>query len=125
MFVIDSIGFWNTAVPVLLLAGLAVLIPRLVVDRQTRSHGKVVHGITLSAAFLLAIGFFVSIAVTELRGFEVVGHFEIDPLRATWVHLRLSLMAGIIWVPILGLVWFSYAQGVEAGRGQDQVLEDR
>jgi len=123
MFVIDSIGFWNTAVPVLLLAGLAVLLPRVLVDRETRSHGKVLHGIMLSAAFLLAIGFLISIALTQMRGFEAVGHFEIDPLGAAWVHLRLSLMAGIIWAPILGFIWFGHAQGVEARRGQDKVLE--
>ncbi len=125
MFVIDSIGFFNTAVPLGILALLAVLLPRVLVDRETRSHGKVLHGIALSAAFLVAIGFMISIGVTQMRGFEAVGHFEIDPLGAAWVHLRLSLMAAIVWAPILGLVWFGHAQGVEARRGQDVAAGER
>ncbi|MBO9476435.1 hypothetical protein J7382_02705 [Shimia sp. R11_0] len=125
MFVIDSIGFWNTAVPLGVLALLAVLLPRLLVDRETRSHGKVIHGIALSAGFLLAIGILVSVVVTQMRGFEALGHFEIDPFGALWVHLRLSLMAGIVWLPLLGLAWFGHAQAVETRRGRDQVLEDR
>ncbi|MBO9399669.1 hypothetical protein J7399_09010 [Shimia sp. R9_1] len=119
MFVIDTIGFWNTLVPLAVLGLLAVLLPRVLVDRETRSHGKLLHGIALTAAFLVAIGFMISIAVTQMRGFEAVGHFEIDPLGAVWVHLRLSLMTAIVWGPVLGLVWFGLAQGVEARRGQD------
>jgi hypothetical protein len=119
MFVLDTIGFWNTAVPLGLLMALAVAIPRVLVDHHTRSHGKVVHGITLSAAFLVAIGFVISVAVTQMRGFEAVGHFEIDPLGAAWVHLRLSLMTAVVWAPVLGLVWFSHAQAVEKRRGLD------
>ncbi len=125
MFVIDSIGFLNTAVPLGVLALLAVLLPRVLVDRDTRSHGKVLHGIALSAGFLVAIGFLISIAVTQMRGFEAVGQFEIEPFAAIWVHLRLSLMAAIVWVPVLGLVWFGHAQGVEARRGQDSAARER
>ena len=119
MFVIDTIGFWNTLVPLAVLGLLAVLLPRVLVDRETRSHGKLLHGIAQTAAFLVAIGFMISIAVTQMRGFEALGHFEIDPLGAVWVHLRLSLMTAIVWGPVLGLVWFGLAQGVEARRGQD------
>ncbi|MBO9473903.1 hypothetical protein J7413_10180 [Shimia sp. R10_1] len=125
MFVIDTIGFWNTLVPLAALGLLAVFLPRVLVDRETRSHGKLLHGIALTAAFLVAIGFMISIAVTQMRGFEAVGHFEIDPLGAAWVHLRLSLMTAIVWAPVLGLVWFGQAQGVEARRGQDIAAGDR
>jgi hypothetical protein len=41
------------------------------------------------------------------------------------MHARLSLLSGIVWAPILALVWFGQAQAVEDRRGRDMVLADR
>ncbi|WP_294221881.1 hypothetical protein [uncultured Shimia sp.] len=126
MFVIDSVGFWNTGAPLAVLAILAMLLPRVLVDRETRSHGKVAMGILLSALVLFAVACCLSVLLVHLRGAHALA-FGSDgrtgpPLQ---MHLRLAAMTTIVWVPILGLVWFGHAQGVEARRGQDIAAGER
>ncbi|SFK92953.1 hypothetical protein [Shimia haliotis] len=126
MFVLDSIGFVNTGLPLIVLGVLAVLLPRLVVDGDTRSHGKVAAGIGVCAVILFAVGYAVSYVLTHTRGVHAMALGSSPELgSALWVHSRLSLMAAIVWAPILGLVWFGQAQGVEARRGQDLVARGR
>ncbi len=125
MFVIDSIGLANTALPLAVLAILAVLVPRFVVDRDTRSHVKLAVGILVSTLILLVAGFGLSVLLTKMRGFDVQAHVLAEPGAAFWLHARLSMMAAIVWAPILALIWFGAAQAVEARRGRDVVLGER
>lgn len=120
MFALDSIGLLNTGVPLAVLAVLAVLIPRVVVDQKTRVHGKVALGIGLSAVLVFVAGYVMSVLLTNLRGVHAMALGSTPELGTpVWMHARLSMMAAIVWAPILGLVWFGFAQGVEARRGQD------
>ncbi|WP_270725709.1 hypothetical protein [Shimia sp. Alg240-R146] len=124
MFVLDSIGFVNTGLPLIVLGVLAVMIPRFVVDHETRSHGKVMLGIAVSAVILFGVGYGISVVLTNARGVHAMALGSRPELgTALWMHSRLSLMAAIVWAPILGLVWFGQAQGVEARRGRDLALE--
>ncbi|MGR3714411.1 MAG: hypothetical protein ACU0A6_14975 [Shimia sp.] len=126
MFALDNVGFWNTAVPLGVLMILAVLIPRILVDRETRSHGKVALGIGLSAAALFVCGVGIAAVLTATRGVPAMalsGSAELGTSVA--IYARLSAMTAIAWAPILALVWFGHAQSVEARRGHDLVLEDR
>lgn len=126
MIVLDSIGFVNTGLPLIVLGVLAVLIPRYVIDRETRSHGDVFRGICRTVIFLLSVGFLMSYVLTYTRGVHALALGSSPELgTALWMHSRLSLMAAIVWAPILGLVWFGQAQGVEARRGQDIAVGDR
>lgn len=107
---------FNTAVPVVLMFILAIALPYFFVPRQTRSH-KTVSLCIFGAALCLVIfgailtNLFDSRSVGELRG--------IQSLYAVWLYLRESLTFAILWAPILGLVWFTFAQRVERLRGED------
>lgn len=125
MIVLDSIGWLNTGLPMLVLAGLAVGLPRYLVDRQTRSHATVARGMLAVIALLLLAGFMLSMVVTGARGFDADAHLLANPAEGFWMHARLSLLSGIVWAPILALVWFGQAQAVEDRRGRDMVLADR
>ena len=88
MIVLDSIGWLNTALPLLALVALALLIPRFVIDRQTRSHWGVVRGLLVTALLLLAAGFALSMLVTASRGFDVESHMMQRPAVGIWLHLQ-------------------------------------
>ncbi len=126
MFVLDSIGFVNTGLPLIVLGVLAVLLPRYAVDGDTRSHGKVAMGIALCAVIPFAVGCTISFVLTHTRGVHAMALGSSPELgSALWMHSRLSLMAAIVWAPILGLVWFGQAQRVEERRGRDIVTGAR
>ncbi len=126
MIVLDSIGFVNTGLPLIVLGVLAVLIPRFVVDGDTRFHSKVALGFGVTAVILFGVGYAMSVVLTHTRGVHALAPGSSPELgTAFWMHLRLSLMAAIVWAPILGLVWFGHAQGVEARRGQDIAAGER
>ena len=126
MFVMDSVGFVNTGLQLIVLGVLAMLIPHFVVDQDTRSHGKVALGIVLSAVLLFGVGYAISVVLVNTRGVHAMALGSTPELgTALWMHSRLSLMAAVVWAPILGLVWFGYAQGVEARRGQDSAAGER
>jgi hypothetical protein len=126
VIVLDSIGFVNTGLPLIVLGALAVLIPRFVVDGDTRSHSKVALDFGATAVILFGVGYVMSFVLTNTRGVHAMALGSTPELGAApWMHARLSLMAAIVWAPILGLVWFGQAQGVEARRGQDIAAGDR
>lgn len=125
MIVLDSIGWVNTGLPLLVLTALAVGLPRYLVDRHTRSHAKVARGMLAVVTLLLLAGFVLSMVVTQARGFDAEAHLLANPGEGFGMHARLSLLSGIFWGPILVLVWFGQAQAVEDRRGRDIVLSDR
>jgi len=43
-----------------------------------------------------------------------------SPIAVAAFFAKLSMRAGIVWVPILALTWFVLAQGVEKRKGQRQ-----
>ncbi|MFY0679126.1 MAG: hypothetical protein JXR13_00995 [Thalassovita sp.] len=116
---IDSIGLANTAVPLGVLAVLVLVLPHYMVDGATRSHATVLRGIGGVACMTLAAGFVMSMVVTQIRGYNVLAQLQADPLTGAMIHGRLAALSALVWGPILALVWFSKAQGVEARRGQD------
>jgi len=114
----EPIGLINTGVPVTLLVLVAMALPYLMVNRNTRSHAQVNSSVGITGLVLLALGanlFGLSYAV---RGHGVGAALVDNPLGVGWFFLRLAGMAAIIWVPVLGLVWFSLAQRVERNRGE-------
>ncbi len=106
----SGIGWWNTGFPLALLAGLAVVLPVATVPRGTRSHVRLAGGIALSAGGLL-------IASAVLFALLHVGTGNALRLEAVGGPAALSVL---VWAPLLGLVWFARAQGVERRRGADR-----
>ena len=113
------IGFWNTGFPLALLGGLAVVLPRLLVARATRSQRAVAIAILLAALLLLVAGAVVFAVIYAASGVSVWAALAEAPLATVWFLLGQSLVAAVVWGPVLALVWFGMAQGFEKRRGED------
>lgn len=113
------IGWLNTALPVTILALAAVLLPGWYVPRETRSHKAVIAAVALTAVTMILLGAAVFAIVYWLSGAGVAAAMSEAPLATMIYFFRLSLMAALLWGPVLALVWFSMAQRVEKRRGQD------
>ena len=121
----EPIGLLNTGLPLVLLAGLAFVLPRLLVRTGTRSHWEVAVGVWASAGFLLLAGAGVFGVVYGLRGVGVTAALAEAPLATAWFFLRLSGFAAVVWVPVLGLVWLGMAQRVGRRKGGHRVQHAR
>lgn len=124
MIVGEPIGWINTGAPLALLAGLAFVLPQYIVPRETRSHRAVMVTILVSGVGLLVAGVGLFGLVYDLRGAEISLAISMAPLATALFFLRLSVMAALLWGPILALVWFTMAQRVETRRGEDIMRGD-
>ena len=115
----EPIGWWNTGFPLLLLGGLAVGFPWLLVAKDTRSQREVAVVIWASAGLLLVAGAVVFAVIYWVLGIGVWAALGEAPLAVSWFFLRQSGFAAVVWGPILALVWFAMAQGVEKRKGED------
>lgn len=123
MIASEPIGWVNTGLPLAVLAGAAVVLPRLVVPGDTRSQRVVMVSVLVSAIALLLLGAAVFAVVYGVRGVGVGAAFATAPMAACIFFLRLSAMAALLWGPVLALVWFAMAQAVEVRRGEDVMRE--
>ena len=118
------IGWWNTGFPLVLLGGLAVVVPRLFVG-QTRSQRVVMLAILASVGVLLVVGALVFMGLYGWRGVGVWAALGVAPVATGWFFLRLSGFAAMLWGPVLALVWLGLAQGVEKRKGEDVARGER
>ena len=114
----EPIGWINTGLPLVLLVGGAILLPKLLSGAGTRSHLVVSVAILSTAISLIVSGAAIFAAIYLLRGADVGLVFDQTPMVAVKFFVRLSGMAALAWGPILALVWFVMAQGVEKRRGE-------
>jgi hypothetical protein len=114
-------SFAAIALPLLLLCAVALILPRMIVPRQTRSHSRVIVGMAATALALLLLGPMIY-ALFDQRGLFAGETAQI--LLVAWWMFRESLSAILIWGPLLILVWFGLAQRVERLRGEDMTRED-
>ena len=115
----QPIGWWNTGFPLVLLGGLAGLLPWGLVSRETRSQRQVAMAIWASAAVLLIVGAVVFAAQYGWRGVDVWAALAAAPVATARFFLRLSGFAAMLWAPVLALVWLALAQRVERRKGED------
>jgi hypothetical protein len=115
------IGWWNTGFPLLLLGGLAVVVPWALLPRSTRSQWDVALTVWAAAGVLLLAGAVLFALIYGARGVGVRAAFTQAPLATSWFFLRLSGFAALIWGPLLGLMWLGLAQKVEKRKGEDQM----
>ncbi len=115
----EPIGFWNTGFPLGLMAVLAIVLPRVLVKRNTRSQSEVAVTIWASGGILFLVGAGVFAVIYHMRGYDVFEAFAEGPWATAAFFFGFSAYAAIVWAPILGLVWFGMAQGVEARKGED------
>jgi len=123
--IVQPIGILNTAVPLVVLMAAGLVAPRLFIDRTTLSHWDVGRGMLFSAAFLAVFGAVLLAAMYQWGGSDVVGALLVDPGATLVELLRVSFKASLFWAPVLVIVWFSLAQGVERRRGEEQARKGR
>ena len=109
----------NTGLPLALLSLLAVLLPRLLLPAQTRSHRRLVGVLGASVVLVLAAGCGVFAALKLVEGADLGGAFRAAPGLALGALLRPAALAAIAWGPILALSGLSLTHRIEDLRGQD------
>lgn len=110
------------AVPAVTLGAMAIGLP-VIFARQAMTQGALARGIGLSAFVCLAIGVVVLFAQYALLSPGQGRLLMVDPLGRLGFFLGQSLRAGVIWGPILAVVWLIRAQGIEERRGL--LMEDQ
>ena len=108
----------NTLLPLAALAGLAVLVPWVLLPRATLSHRTVLLVMAASALLLAlaAAGIILSSAMAE--GGDPLASFRTAPRVALHNLARPVGLSIFLWGPILLLVGYFQAIGVERRRGE-------
>ena len=119
------ITFFNTGLPLIVLAALAIVVPLVMVPRGTRRQWEVAVAIWASAGMVLLAGAVVFALIYALGGIGVAEAFGDAPLATGLFFLRLSGAAAVAWVPVLLLTWLGLAQLVEKRKGRDKAQEGR
>lgn len=114
-----QIGLLNTGLPIAIMATLSLLLPRLFVAPDCRSQNKVTRAMLFTSLSLLLIGCVLFAVIYQIDGSLVGDAFAAAPFATGLFFLRLSAMSALVWLPILGLRWFSLAQRVERLSGED------
>ena len=120
----EPIGWLNTGLPLVLLVGGAIILPRLISRRKTRSHLVLMLAIVSTALCLIVFGAMIFTTIYVLQGTEVSAAFSENAPATVVFFLLLSTKFALAWAPILALVWFVAAQAVEKRRGEDIVRRD-
>ena len=110
------------AVPALSLGALAVALP-LIFARRAMTQGALARGIGWTALICLIAGALVLFAQYALLAPGQERLLMADPLGRVGFFLGQSVRAGVIWGPILAVVWLIRAQGLEERRGL--LMEDQ
>ena len=112
----------DLVLPIAIIAAFAIVLPIFFVPRATRSHRRVALGILLSALCLILLGP-ILYALFDTRP---IYDRDIQGARRVLLALifRDSLSAAVVWIPLLGIVWFGRAQRVERLRGEDMVCRE-
>ena len=121
----DSIGWWNTGLPLVVLGALAAMLPLVFGGRRASSQGRLAFAILSSATLLLIIGALIFAGFSADGGARVLEAWEAEPKLTAAVFLGMSAYAILVWGPILALVWFALAQGVEARKGAALAARER
>jgi len=119
------ISWSNTGVPLGVLVLGALVLPRVLSPRETLSHRGVALAMAGTIAVLLATGAAVFGLAYGYGGAAVGAAFSANGAGTVLFFVRLSLKAALFWGPILALVWFAMAQGVEKRRGEDVARRDK
>ncbi len=118
MIATEPIGWLNTALPMALLMLVALVLPRLLSGKSTRSQWAVSGAVAVTAVFLCLLGGGVFAVVYQVSGASATAAFAENILPTTLFFFGMSLKAVLFWGPVLILVWFGLAQGVERRRGE-------
>ena len=120
----QPITFLNTGLPVMVMALAAWWVP-LYLSRRAHSQQALMRAILTSALSVLIMGAVIFAGIYQAGGIPVLAALLDQPTVVGGYFARLSLIAGIIWAPVLALAWYVLAQGVERRKGEAIAREGR
>lgn len=109
----------SVALPVCVLAVLAVVLPLLITPKNTRSQRRLAISVMMSVLVLLVIGAAFMAVLYLAEGADVGAKIIRNPLYVLIFFSKRSGMAALIWGPLLALAWFGMAQKIERLKGKD------
>lgn len=116
-------NFWNMAGPMLLLGGVAALIPNLLVRKSNLSQQALTRAVLVSALLTLAVGAVISAVLYARINEGVLTQFLAAPLERAGFFLGRSALFALFWAPVLGFVWLVKAQELNRRAGLRMVDE--
>ncbi len=102
------LNFANALLPMAVLIGLSIAVPALVAGDTTSQRRLTVA--------MLATAVLVWVTGAAIMALLYAG-VNAGELGGAWRYFERSGLMGLLWVPVLGLVWLIRAQGVERRRG--------
>ena len=120
----QPITFLNTGLPVMVMALAAWWVP-LYLARKAHNQQALMRAILTSALGVLITGAVIFAGIYQTGGIPVLAALLDQPTVVGGYFARLSLIAGIIWGPVLALAWYVLAQGVERRKGEAIAREGR
>ena len=120
----QPITFLNTGLPVMVMALAAWWVP-LYLARHAHNQQALMRAILTSALGVLILGAVIFAGIYQTGGIPVLAALLDQPTVVGGYFARLSLIAGIIWGPVLALAWYVLAQGVERRKGEAIAREGR
>lgn len=114
-------NFWNMALPMLFLGGLAALMPNLLVGRENLSHPALLRAVLVSALLTLAAGAVLSALLYARINDGVLTQILAAPLERAGFFLNRSALFALFWGPVLGFVWLVKAQELNRRLGMRMV----
>lgn len=111
------LGLGNAILPLAGLLFLVVGLPFVLIEARTLSQARLAQGIVATAALVLLAGAGMMAAVYAAINAEAAALWRADPVGRALFFLGRSAMMGLMWAPLLALVWLVRAQGVERRRG--------
>lgn len=118
------IGWWNTGFPMLVMSALAAALPYALHRHRSTSQIEVAVVIWASAGLVTVLSAWLFAWVYAWQGADVGAAFDENALATVRFFLGRGLASSLVWGPILGLIWFSLAQGVEAERARQKLEEE-
>jgi predicted membrane-bound spermidine synthase len=105
---LQPLTFANGILPLAVLVAATIGLPALLAG-GTLSQGRLGVAVLVTALLVWALGAGVlAVQYAMSEGGMVSG---------LWALLERSALMGLLWVPLLGVVWLMRAQGVERRRG--------
>ena len=110
----------NGILPLAVLVALAVVLPAILAGR-TLSQGRLAAMMAVTLLVVWGAG-----AGLMLRLYAQIND---GAFLGVWASLERSTLMGLLWGPVLALVWLMRAQGVERrrgllmGRGRDEAAD--
>ena len=111
------------ALPMLLLGGVAALMPNLLVAKSNLSQQALTRAVLASALVSLAVGAVISALLYARINDGVVDQMLAAPLDRAGFFLGRSALFALFWGPVLGFVWLLKAQELNRRAGLRMVDE--